>query len=86
MHYFIIKKKICDSKSRDKTWTYIEIPVIKRHQFGQFIREEGPQSHLVKQGTPTMGGIAIYLAVTIATLIGTKGRQDSLVIIVIGFI
>ena len=53
-------------------FTYIEIPVIKRHQFGQFIREEGPQSHLVKQGTPTMGGIAIYLAVTIATLIGTK--------------
>ncbi len=67
-------------------FTYIEIPVIKRHQFGQFIREEGPQSHLVKQGTPTMGGIAIYLAVTIATLIGTKGSQDSLVIIVIGFI
>ena len=67
-------------------FTYIEIPVIKRHQFGQFIREEGPQSHLVKQGTPTMGGIAIYLALTIATLIGTKGSQDSLVIIFVGFI
>lgn len=67
-------------------FTYFEIPIIKRHQFGQYIREEGPQSHLVKQGTPTMGGVAIYLAVAIATLAGTKGSLDSIIIIVAGLV
>ncbi len=35
----------------------------------QVIREEGPQSHLRKAGTPTMGGVLILLAVTLATLL-----------------
>jgi phospho-N-acetylmuramoyl-pentapeptide-transferase len=35
---------------------------------GQFIREEGPQSHQIKSGTPTMGGILIILAVVIPTI------------------
>ena len=43
-------------------FTGIEIPMLKKHQFRQFIREEGPQSHLKKEGTPTMGGIAIVVA------------------------
>ncbi|MFC6276391.1 phospho-N-acetylmuramoyl-pentapeptide-transferase [Psittacicella hinzii] len=38
-------------------------------KYGQSIRTDGPQTHLVKQGTPTMGGIKIILATTIATLI-----------------
>jgi phospho-N-acetylmuramoyl-pentapeptide-transferase len=38
------------------------------HQIGQVIRQEGPQSHLSKAGTPTMGGAMILAAVTIATL------------------
>jgi len=33
------------------------IPVLKRLKAGQFIREDGPQSHLKKAGTPTMGGV-----------------------------
>lgn len=32
-------------------------------EFGQAIREEGPQSHLEKSGTPTMGGLVIQLGV-----------------------
>ena len=36
---------------------------------GQVIRSDGPQSHLVKAGTPTMGGLLILLAVAIATLL-----------------
>ncbi|MEE9302215.1 MAG: phospho-N-acetylmuramoyl-pentapeptide-transferase [Thiotrichaceae bacterium] len=36
---------------------------------GQVIREDGPQSHLVKAGTPTMGGALILLAITVATLL-----------------
>lgn len=39
------------------------------HQIGQFVREDGPQSHLVKAGTPTMGGALILVAVIISTLL-----------------
>ena len=45
------------------------IPFLKEKQFGQFIREEGPESHLSKQGTPTMGGIAIVAGVTAAMMV-----------------
>lgn len=38
-------------------------------QIGQQIREDGPQSHLVKKGTPTMGGVLIILSVVISTLL-----------------
>jgi phospho-N-acetylmuramoyl-pentapeptide-transferase len=38
-------------------------------QIGQQIREDGPQSHLIKKGTPTMGGILIIFAVVISTLL-----------------
>ncbi|MDA3919233.1 MAG: phospho-N-acetylmuramoyl-pentapeptide-transferase [Salinisphaera sp.] len=39
------------------------------HQIGQFVRDDGPQSHLVKAGTPTMGGTLILVAVIISTLL-----------------
>ena len=39
------------------------------HQIGQHVRDDGPQSHLVKAGTPTMGGTLILAAVLIATLL-----------------
>lgn len=38
-------------------------------KLGQFIREEGPQSHQVKAGTPTMGGILINFAILIPTIL-----------------
>lgn len=41
-------------------------------QIGQQIRNDGPQSHLVKKGTPTMGGMLIIFAVVIATLLWTN--------------
>ena len=41
---------------------------LTRSQVGQFIREDGPQSHLGKAGTPTMGGILIVGAITLSTL------------------
>ncbi|MBI5584276.1 MAG: phospho-N-acetylmuramoyl-pentapeptide-transferase [Deltaproteobacteria bacterium] len=44
------------------------IRLLQRHQIGQHIRAEGPQSHFSKAGTPTMGGILILFAVTVATL------------------
>lgn len=44
------------------------IPMLRRLKFGQQVRDDGPQSHLKKSGTPTMGGIIILLAMTIAFL------------------
>lgn len=49
--------------------TRYEIPVL-RAKAGQNIREDGPQTHLSKAGTPSMGGIAIIIAAVFATLIG----------------
>ncbi|MDQ6418969.1 phospho-N-acetylmuramoyl-pentapeptide-transferase [Paenibacillus sp. LHD-117] len=44
------------------------IPLLRRLKFGQQIRTEGPESHLKKSGTPTMGGIIIMIALMIAFL------------------
>ena len=44
------------------------IPFLKQKQFGQFIREDGPQAHLSKAGTPTMGGVAMVAGITVALL------------------
>ncbi|WP_276981475.1 phospho-N-acetylmuramoyl-pentapeptide-transferase [Johnsonella ignava] len=41
------------------------IPFLYRLKFGQQVREDGPQGHLKKSGTPTMGGIVIMLAVAV---------------------
>ena len=45
------------------------IPLLRKKQFGQFIREEGPEAHLSKAGTPTMGGLAWITGVTVAMVI-----------------
>ncbi|MBQ6389363.1 MAG: phospho-N-acetylmuramoyl-pentapeptide-transferase [Mogibacterium sp.] len=49
--------------------TAVMIPFLKKKQFGQFIREDGPQAHLSKAGTPTMGGVAIVAGVTVSLLL-----------------
>jgi len=46
--------------------TRLLIGYLQRHHFGQQVRDDGPQTHLVKQGTPTMGGLAIAAAVLLA--------------------
>ena len=38
------------------------IKLLAKHGYGQMIRDDGPQSHHSKRGTPTMGGIAIILS------------------------
>jgi phospho-N-acetylmuramoyl-pentapeptide-transferase len=42
---------------------------LSHHQVGQFVRDDGPQSHLAKAGTPTMGGALILAAIIISTLL-----------------
>lgn len=49
--------------------TLIIIPIIKEKKIGQNERDDGPKSHLKKQGTPTMGGIAMMLSLIIMTAI-----------------
>ena len=41
------------------------IAVLRRREFGQNIRPEGPEGHQEKAGTPTMGGIIIFTAISI---------------------
>ena len=43
----------------------ITIPILKKLKVGQIERKEGPQSHLKKQGTPTMGGIIMIITILI---------------------
>ncbi|MCM1160653.1 MAG: phospho-N-acetylmuramoyl-pentapeptide-transferase [Roseburia sp.] len=50
----------------------VMIPFLKKVKAGQTVREEGPESHLKKTGTPTMGGIIILAAITITSLIYVK--------------
>ena len=45
------------------------------YQIGQHIREDGPQSHLSKAGTPTMGGALILVAIAVATLLWADLRN-----------
>ena len=48
------------------------IPFLKKIKFGQQVREDGPQAHLKKQGTPTMGGIAFLFSVMLTSLFFMK--------------
>ena len=44
------------------------IEILHRLKFGQEVRDDGPEAHLKKQGTPTMGGILFLIAITIGVL------------------
>lgn len=46
----------------------IIIPALKRMKFGQSIREEGPEAHQKKAGTPTMGGLIFITSIILSTL------------------
>ena len=48
---------------------FIIIPILKKVKVGQIERELGPQSHLKKQGTPTMGGIIFMISIIICVTI-----------------
>lgn len=50
---------------------YWVIPVLRALKAGQFIREDGPQAHLKKAGTPTMGGIFVIPVAVLVALLGS---------------
>ena len=66
---------------------FIVLPILKKLKVGQIEREYGPRSHLIKQGTPTMGGIIIALTLIIgaALLYSSNKEMIPLVVVVIGF-
>ena len=47
-------------------------------KFGQEIRQEGPQSHIHKKGTPTMGGISFILAIVVALIIAMFFNSENI--------
>ena len=52
------------------------IKYLQKLKFGQFVRDDGPESHLSKAGTPTMGGVIIVLAFTVTSLFYVKDHKE----------
>lgn len=57
----------------------IFIPMLTKFKFGQTVREDGPKTHLSKNGTPTMGGILMIVAILITGLTRSKVGSDMVV-------
>ena len=55
---------------------------LRVNEFGQNIREEGPQAHKTKEGTPTMGGVLIWFAVLVPYLIFSRFSIASLTVLI----
>ena len=59
------------------------LPVLKRLKIGQTERDDGPQSHLSKTGTPTMGGIMILAGILVACLIFSVLKREFLYVAIL---
>ena len=59
---------------------------LRKFQIGQFIREEGPQSHQKKAGTPTMGGLLICAAIVVSTLLWANLRVPAVWVALTGLL
>src|SRR6266542_6871502 len=56
------------------------IAFLRRKEYGQHIREEGPQHHVTKQGTPVMGGVLIMIAMSVGFLAMSKYTLPALTV------
>lgn len=52
------------------------IPYLQRLKLGQYVRDDGPNTHLKKAGTPTMGGIIILLSILITSIFFAIGNKE----------
>jgi phospho-N-acetylmuramoyl-pentapeptide-transferase len=82
MEYFHIIRTIIISFIISLLLGPLIIPILKRLKVGQSIREEGPKSHLSKSGTPTMGGIIIFMALLITVVTSGFITKDIILLIV----
>lgn len=64
----------------------IVIPLLHRLKFGQNIREDGPQTHLKKAGTPTIGGVIFIFATIITMLIMVPNFTDEAMVVLYAFV
>lgn len=65
----------------------IVIPMLRKLKFGQNVRDDGPETHLAKQGTPTMGGVSFLVAFVITSIFFLKGNMDgaAIMLLTLGF-
>ena len=65
----------------------IVIPFLHKLKFGQQVRDDGPQAHLKKQGTPTMGGLIILSSIIITSLFYIKDypKVNPVLFVTVGF-
>jgi phospho-N-acetylmuramoyl-pentapeptide-transferase len=59
---------------------YRAIPLLKQLKMGQFIREDGPQAHLQKAGTPTMGGVFVVPVGALLGIIWSQFNPDAIAV------
>ncbi|MDR2899294.1 MAG: phospho-N-acetylmuramoyl-pentapeptide-transferase, partial [Clostridiales bacterium] len=59
------------------------IPFLRRVKFGQNVRSDGPQTHLKKAGTPTMGGIAILISFLISAVFFLNDNFEAVILVVV---
>ncbi|MBE6017999.1 MAG: phospho-N-acetylmuramoyl-pentapeptide-transferase [Lachnospiraceae bacterium] len=64
----------------------IGIPILHKMKFGQYVREEGPEAHLKKSGTPTMGGIMIVIAMLTGSAVVSIWYPDVFYVMVFTFL
>lgn len=57
----------------------IMIPMLRKMKFGQTVRDDGPQSHLQKNGTPTMGGLIMMMGILGAVVLSNKFDSGTLI-------
>lgn len=63
----------------------IIIPMLRRLNIGQNVRDDGPETHLVKSGTPTMGGIMMLVALLITTITSGMLNRDMYILLIATF-
>lgn len=61
----------------------ILIPLLHKLKFGQNVRDDGPETHLQKQGTPTMGGISFLAAFVVTGAFFMKGHTDNAAVLLV---
>ncbi|MFI3174986.1 MAG: phospho-N-acetylmuramoyl-pentapeptide-transferase [Bacillota bacterium] len=61
----------------------ILIPLLHKMKFGQNVRDDGPATHLKKQGTPTMGGVAFLVAFLVAAVCFLNGNGDGVAVVLV---
>ena len=65
---------------------FVIIPLLKKAKAGQQVRDDGPKSHLVKAGTPTMGGVIMLVGIVAASFLFVRGEPHYTVLAVVSML